>query len=152
MRGAKWFHYTLVYADNSLMWQNAGRSGIDHGTLSCHPLPLLRMPAANIRRSCVPSYQSYQKPYYTPTRALGSSSTSATCCRCGLGRDVPHTYIISDLKAERSKSVEAVLKMRRANHGSTITVTVGAYDMITLPDGKRTVAFTKKDIRIDSPI
>ena len=26
------------------------------------------------------------------TQALGSSSTSASCCRCGLGRGVPHTY------------------------------------------------------------
>ena len=32
VEGARWFHATLVDADvaiNSMMWQNAGRSGID---------------------------------------------------------------------------------------------------------------------------
>jgi len=62
-----------------------------------------------------------------------------------LGKTYP-TRIIIDLKAERSKSVEAVLKMRRANQESNSD---RGYDMITLPDGKRTVVFTKKEFRID---
>ena len=62
-----------------------------------------------------------------------------------MGETYP-TRIISDLKAERSKSVEAVLKMRRANQQSNSD---RGYDMITLPDGKQTVVFTKKEFRID---
>ncbi len=73
------------------------------------------------------------KPWEAPTHA------STTSCGCVLG-------IISDLKAERSKSVEAVLKMRRANQESNSD---RGYDMIALPDGKRTVEFTKKEFRID---
>jgi len=40
VRGAKWFHYTLVDADsaiNSMMWQNAGRSGIDQWNFIMSP-------------------------------------------------------------------------------------------------------------------
>lgn len=32
VEGARWFHWTLVDADlaiNSMMWQNAGKSGLD---------------------------------------------------------------------------------------------------------------------------
>ncbi len=54
-----------------------------------------------------------------------------------LGETYP-TRIISDLKAERSKSVETVLKMRRANQESNSD---RGHDMITLTDGKRIVAF-----------
>ena len=41
VRGAKWFHYTLVDADsaiNSMMWQNAGRSGIDQWSFIMSPV------------------------------------------------------------------------------------------------------------------
>ena len=54
-----------------------------------------------------------------------------------LGEAYP-TRIISDLKAERSKSVETVLKMRRSNQESNSD---RGHDMITLSDGKRTIAF-----------
>lgn len=62
-----------------------------------------------------------------------------------LGETYP-TRIISDLKAEQKKSVQAVLKMRRANQQSNND---RGYDMITLADGKRTVVFTKKMFRIN---
>ena len=41
VRGAKWLHYTLVDADsaiNSMMWQNAGRSGIDQWSFIMSPV------------------------------------------------------------------------------------------------------------------
>jgi len=73
------------------------------------------------------------KPWEAPAQVLHAAGVV-------LGGTYP-TRIISDLKAERSKSVEAVLKMRRANQESNSD---RGYDMITLPDGKRTVVFTKK--------
>lgn len=78
------------------------------------------------------------KPWEAPAQLLQAAGVV-------LGETYP-TRIISDLKAERSKSVEAVLKMRRANQESNSD---RGYDMITLPDGKRTVVFTKKEFRID---
>ena len=62
-----------------------------------------------------------------------------------LGTNYP-LRIVSDLKAERIKSVEAVLKMRSSNQQSNSD---RGYDIITLPDGKQTVVFTKKEFRID---
>jgi deoxyribodipyrimidine photolyase len=70
------------------------------------------------------------RPWEVPTQVLQAAGMV-------LGEAYP-ARIISDLKAERKKSVEAVLK-----------VAFGGYDMITLPDGKQTVAFTKKELRID---
>lgn len=40
--GLRWYHDTLVDADlaiNSMMWQNAGGSGLDHWNFSIHPGP-----------------------------------------------------------------------------------------------------------------
>ena len=62
-----------------------------------------------------------------------------------LGETYPHR-VITDLKAERAKSVEAVLKMRRNNQQFNSD---RGYDLVDLPDGKRTVVFTKKEFRID---
>ena len=76
------------------------------------------------------------KPWEAPAQLLQAAGVV-------LGETYP-TRIISDLKAERIKSVEAVLKMRRANQESN---SERGYDMITLPDGKRTVVFTKNVIK-----
>ena len=62
-----------------------------------------------------------------------------------LGDNYPHR-IVADLKAERERSVEAVLDMRRQhqqwNDGN-------GYDIIQLPSGDKTKVFTKKEYRID---
>lgn len=78
------------------------------------------------------------KPWEAPEEVLKTAGVV-------LGETYP-TRIISDLKAEQSKSLQAVLKMRRANQQSNND---RGYDMITLANGKRTVVFTKKMFRID---
>jgi len=78
------------------------------------------------------------KPWEAPKEVLKTAGVV-------LGETYP-TRIISDLKAEQSKSLQAVLKMRRANQQSNND---RGYDMVTLADGKRTVVFTKKMFRID---
>ena len=62
-----------------------------------------------------------------------------------LGETYPHR-IVDDLKAERHKSVEAVLEMRR--HSQQWNDDSG-YDIIELPTGGTTKVFTKKEYRID---
>ena len=146
VRGAKWFHYTLVDADsaiNSMMWQNAGRSGIDQWNFVMSPVAASQDASGEYTRKWCPELSKLpkavlHKPWEASTEVLQAAGVK-------LGETYPNR-IISDLKGERSKSVEAVLKMRRANQQSNSD---RGYDTITLPDGKQTVVFTKKEYRID---
>ena len=78
------------------------------------------------------------KPWEAPTQVLETAGVV-------LGETYPHR-VITDLKAERAKSVEAVLKVRRNNQQFNSD---RGYDLVNLPDGKRTVVFTKKEFRIN---
>lgn len=62
-----------------------------------------------------------------------------------LGDNYPHR-IVTDLKAEREKSVEVVLDMRRQHQQWNDD---NGYDIIQLPSGDKTKVFTKKEYRID---
>ena len=62
-----------------------------------------------------------------------------------LGENYPHR-IVADLKAERAKSVEAVLDMRRQHQQWNDD---NGYDIVQLPSGDKTKVFTKKEYRID---
>ena len=62
-----------------------------------------------------------------------------------LGDNYPHR-IVADLKAERERSVEAVLDMRRQHQQWNDD---NGYDIIQLPSGDKTKVFTKKEYRID---
>ena len=62
-----------------------------------------------------------------------------------LGENYPHRIVV-DLKAERAKSVEAVLDMRRQHQQWNDD---NGYDIIQLPSGDKTKVFTKKEYRID---
>lgn len=47
VEGARWFHDTLVDADaavNSMMWQNAGKSGLDQWNFTMSPVSKLQDP------------------------------------------------------------------------------------------------------------
>lgn len=78
------------------------------------------------------------KPWETPAQVLNE-------CGIVLGRDYPHR-IVTDLKAERAISDEAVLEMRRKNQQFN---NERGYDIVRLPNGEETVVFTKKQFRID---
>jgi hypothetical protein len=62
-----------------------------------------------------------------------------------LGETYPHRIVV-DLKAEREKSVEAVLDMRRQHQQWNDD---NGYDIIQLPSGDKTKVFTKKEYRMD---
>ncbi len=78
------------------------------------------------------------KPWEASEQLLQSAGVA-------LGETYPRR-IVSDLKAERAKSVQSVLSMRRQNQQFNSD---RGYDLIKLPNGKQTVVFTKKEYRID---
>ena len=101
------------------MWQNAGRSDIDQWIFIIY-ITRCRFSGCQRRITKKWCHELSKLPKAIldfAWQALISFCTSATCCRCGLGRDVPHTYhkVISRPNVANSKSVESVLKMRRAN-------------------------------------
>lgn len=146
VKGCEWFHYTLVDADsaiNAMMWQNAGRSGIDQWNFVMSPEAASQDVTGLYTKKWVPSLSKLpkpflQKPWVASTEILQEAGVV-------LGKSYPHRVIIN-LKEERQKSVDSVLAMRRKNQHRNDN---RGYDLVTLPDGKDTVVFTKKEFRID---
>jgi deoxyribodipyrimidine photolyase len=144
--GLEWFHYTLADADqaiNSMMWQNAGRSGIDQWNFVLSPETASQDVSGSYTRKWVPELSKLSLPYlHRPWQAFEGDLRVAGVV---LGETYPHR-IVSDLKEERQKSVASVLKMR---HEAQEFNDDKGYDLIELPTGERTVVFTKKEYRID---
>jgi deoxyribodipyrimidine photo-lyase len=148
VKGCEWFHYTLVDADsaiNAMMWQNAGKSGIDQWNFVLSPETASQDPTGAYTRKWVPelvalpSTALIHRPWLAPEEVLDQAGVM-------LGETYPHR-IVADLKSEREISVQSTLDMRRrSQHANSDR----GYDHITLPDGKRTVVFTKKEYRIDT--
>lgn len=146
VKGCEWFHYTLVDADsaiNAMMWQNAGRSGIDQWNFVMSPETASQDPSGNYTRRWVPELaglgqRDIHKPWKVKTQVLESAGVV-------LGETYPERIVV-DLKGERQKGIDSVLRMRcksqAYNDGR-------GYDLIILPDGEKSVVFTKKDFRID---
>lgn len=174
VKGAEWFHYTLVDADSAInpmmvslpfakfclfftwlmltlftlfilltQWQNAGRSGIDQWNFVMSPVAASQDATSAYTRKWVPELSKLpksilHKPWEAPPQVLEAAGVV-------LGETYPNR-IVSDLKAERAKSVESVLNMRRQNQEYNSD---RGYDLVKLPQGKQTVVFTKKEFRID---
>jgi deoxyribodipyrimidine photolyase len=146
-KGCEWFHYTLVDADaaiNAMMWQNAGKSGIDQWNFVLSPTTASQDPSGDYTRRWVPELSKLPNAnlVHRPWEATPEQLKKANVV---LGKTYPHR-IVEDLKVERQKGIDATLSMRR-NHQEANSDR--GYDMITLPNGERTVVFTKKEYRID---
>jgi deoxyribodipyrimidine photolyase len=148
VKGCEWFHYTLVDADsaiNAMMWQNAGKSGIDQWNFVPSPVTASQDPTGAYTRKWVPELVALpttaliHRPWLAPEEVLDQAGVI-------LGETYPHRIVV-DLKSEREISVQSTLDMRRRSQYANSD---RGYDHITLPDGKRTVVFTKKEYRIDS--
>eukprot|EP00429_Kryptoperidinium_foliaceum_P029869 CAMPEP_0176134266 /NCGR_PEP_ID=MMETSP0120_2-20121206/68089_1 /TAXON_ID=160619 /ORGANISM="Kryptoperidinium foliaceum, Strain CCMP 1326" /LENGTH=225 /DNA_ID=CAMNT_0017469911 /DNA_START=157 /DNA_END=830 /DNA_ORIENTATION=+ len=147
-KGCEWFHYTLVDADsaiNAMMWNNAGKSGIDQWNFVLSPIAASQDPSGDYTRKWVPelaelpSASLVHRPWEAPAEVLEQANIV-------LGETYPDR-VITDLKGERAKSIESTLEMRRkSQHANTDR----GYDVIGLPNGKSTVVFTKKKYRIDA--
>jgi len=145
-KGCEWFHFTLVDADsaiNSMMWQNAGRSGVDQWNFVLSPETGSQDPTGDYTRKWIPELRELPKtflhqPWKAPNEVLIKAGVH-------LGDSYP-VRIIDDLKKERSISVQSVLRMRRENQSKNSD---RGYDIIELPNGDKITVFTKREYRID---
>lgn len=147
VKGCEWFHYTLVDADsaiNAMMWNNAGKGGIDQWNFVLSPVTASQDSSGEYTRKWVPELAEVQtpalvhRPWEAPTEVLERANVV-------LGETYPHRIVVN-LKEERTKSIESTLEMRRKSQNVN---TDRGYDLIQLPGGKETVVFTKKEYRID---
>jgi hypothetical protein len=131
-------------AINAMMWQNAGKSGIDQWNFVLSPTTASQDPSGDYTRRWVPELSKLPNAnlVHRPWEATPEQLKKANVV---LGKTYPHR-IVEDLKVERQKGIDATLSMRR-NHQEANSDR--GYDMITLPNGERTVVFTKKEYRID---
>lgn len=146
VHGADWFHDTLIDADsaiNAMMWQNAGRSGIDQWNFVLSPENASQDPSGSYTRTWVPELSKLPNKYLHQPWKLSDEELATHVVV--LGKTYPHR-VIQDLKAERTISVTNVLNMRRKNQHANDK---SGYDLVTLPNGDETVVFTKKEYRLD---
>lgn len=151
VEGAQWFHHTLVDADpaiNPMMWQNAGKSGLDQWNFTMHPAEVGRRmdPTGDyVRRWCpelapLPA-RFIHCPWEAPER-LQKHLVSGTYPK----------RLIEDLEAAASTSRSAIREQRARRRDRNDD---SGYDMIVLPngstlahDGRRARLFTKKEYRL----
>jgi len=153
VEGAEWFHHTLVDADpaiNPMMWQNAGKSGLDQWNFTMHPAefgPRVDPSGDYVRRWC-PELRSL------PARFVHRPWEAPVRLQKHLPADAYPVRIVHDLDAAARMSQKAILdqKARTSNFSDS-----SGYDTILLPkgatlahDGKRIRVFTKKELRLVS--
>lgn len=147
VKGCEWFHYTLVDADtaiNAMMWQNAGKSGVDQWNFVISPESGSQDPTGRYTKKWIPELRKLSldtglhRPWETPLIILQRYGIS-------LGEDYPHR-VVTRLKEERAKSIESIMTMRRNSQAFNDNK---GYDLIELPNGQKTVVFTLKEFRID---
>ncbi|KAK9843470.1 hypothetical protein WJX81_004296 [Elliptochloris bilobata] len=152
VHGCRWFHYTLVDADlaiNSMMWQNAGKSGLDQWNFTLLPTSSSQDPDGAYVARWVPELAQLPRkwihsPWAAPAETLAAAGVE-------LGGTYPHRLTKADLKALRQANAEAINAARRtAPH----LVDRNGYDMIEIPkgatageDGKIMRIFTKPEYR-----
>lgn len=142
----KHFHQELIDTDisiNAMMWQNAGRSGIDQWNFFMSPVNASQDPTGNYTKKWVPELQKLplkflHNPWNAPSNVLVNAGVI-------LGSTYPKRICL-DITAARNNSKTAVLEMRRDNQAFNDE---GGYDVILLPDGSRSRVFTRRDLRLN---
>jgi len=108
MEGAAWFHDTLVDADlaiNSMMWQNAGRTGMDPWSFSISPISRHQDPSAAYVRAWVPELarlpnKFVHEPWKAPAAVLEEAGVV-------LGDTYP-CRVVTDLAAAKTRAAASV--------------------------------------------
>merc|ERR1719183_3218121 len=106
--GEEWFHDQLLDADsaiNSMMWQNAGRSGIDQWNFLISPVEAKAQdPSGAYVRRWVPELAKLPTRYlHRPWEATPQELAS---CGVWLGENYPHRCVL-DLRAAREEAKQA---------------------------------------------
>ncbi|KAF6001604.1 hypothetical protein F1559_004081 [Cyanidiococcus yangmingshanensis] len=114
MHGLQWFHHTLVDLDiaiNAMMWQNAGRSGLDMWNFVIHPVTSSRTsdPTGAYVRQWIPELSQLPNEFIHAPWAAPESVRQAAAVRLG---DTYPERIVNDLAEARRRSKRAVLEMR----------------------------------------
>lgn len=147
VEGVRWFHDTLVDADvaiNAMMWQNAGRSGIDQWNFVLSPTTGSQDPSGAFCRAWLPELAQL------PTKYLHAPWTAPQPVLVAGGVALGDTYperIVIDLEAARAQTVQALLDARAAHLDRN---DAGGYDLIKLPSGETTRVFTKQEFRLSA--
>lgn len=146
-RGHDWFIHTLVDADvaiNAMMWQNAGRSGIDQWNFLSSPESGSQDPTGSYVRTWCPELSKLKgKLIHRPWEA---SAQELAAAKVVLGENYPHR-IITDLPSARQNTKSKVIEMRKQSMQFNDKM---GYDLITLPRGSMVRVFTKEEYRLDS--
>lgn len=146
IHGARWFHETLVDADqaiNSMMWQNAGRSGLDQWNFVLSPINASQDPTGDYVRKWLPELRNLtNRVLHQPWKA---SPDELRAAGVRLGDTYPHR-VIGNLTLEQQKSAANVVAMRRKAQARN---SAHGYDVVTLPNGVDTMVFTRRCYRID---
>lgn len=155
IEGEKWFHHTLVDADqaiNSMMWQNAGKSGLDQWnfTMNAASAGKTQDPKGHyIRRWCpelskLPAQYAHA-PWEAPEHVLKEAGVSL-----GPKGTYPHRILV-DLSTAAWKSAEAIREQRKRSRD---WINDQGYDLIVIPrgasvahDGQKFRVFTKPEYR-----
>lgn len=151
IEGARWFHHTLVDADpaiNPMMWQNAGKSGLDQWNFTMHPAEFGRRmdPSGDYVRRWCPELRSL------PARFIHCPWEAPARLQKHITPDVYPDRIVEDLEKAAQDSRNAIVEQRSRRRDCNDN---NGYDMIVLPkgsttsnDGRRTRLFTKRELRL----
>ncbi|CAG9465499.1 unnamed protein product [Pedinophyceae sp. YPF-701] len=133
IEGLRWFHDTLVDADlaiNSMMWQNAGKSGLDQWNYTVSPCTKVSDPSGDYVRKWVPELAGIpgaqvHQPWQCKPDVLRKAGVV-------LGETYPHRIIPGDLAAAREATARAI---REARASKPKCIDAGGYDIIEPPAG-----------------
>jgi len=151
VKGAHWFHHTLVDADpaiNPMMWQNAGKSGLDQWNFTMHPAEFGRRmdPTGEYVRRWCPELRSL------PARFIHCPWEAPDRLQKYIPQGVYPDRLVCDLEVAAQASRTAIRDQRARRRDRNDD---GGYDLIVLPkgstlqhDGRLARVFTKKDYRL----
>ena len=147
VEGAKWFHNTLFDADlaiNSMMWQNAGKSGLDQWNFTISPFGKTLDPTGAYIKRWVPELgrlpkENVHEPWEARPGVLA-------CAGVVLGQTYPHRLTLR--RRENAEASERVMRLARDSGGTD----EDGYDVLRAPNrscrGRQNVRiFTKRPFR-----
>ena len=155
VEGLQWFHDALFDADlaiNAMMWQNAGKSGLDQWNFTVGPTAKSLDPTGDYIRRWVPEVAELPNahihaPWDAPAGVLSQAGIV-------LGQNYPERIPSAvDVRAAKERNLEALHELRAGAKRAGF-VDKDGYDVIKVPQGAcrghnngRIRVFTKPELR-----